>query len=182
MCRDPDLGGGCCWGLGRAAPPLDLRAGGRRGGGEGRDAGCGNGAGGRAERAGGRTGRARREEDGAVPAFFLHASSASISCVWGGGGGRGEYRVSSGGVLGQELLFGPKAYGLARRHTAPVLVSVENEISESRQCYPGSLHCQSARLLDILLTRRALAGSQLEARVCMDILAQVRAQMELVQG
>ena len=80
-------------------------------------------------------------------------------------GGRGEYRVSSGGVLGQELLFGQKAYGLARRHTAPVLVSVENEISESRQCYPGSLHCQSARLLDILLTRRALAGSQLEARV-----------------
>ena len=100
----------------------------------------------------------------------------------GGKGGRGEYRVSSGGVLGQELLFGPKAYGLARRHTAPVLVSVENEISESRQCYPGSLHCQSARLLDILLTRRALAGSQLEARVCIDILAQVRAQMELVQG
>ena len=96
--------------------------------------------------------------------------------VWGGRGGRGEYRVSSGGVLGQELLFGPKAYGLARRHTAPVLVSVENE------CYPGSLHCQSARLLDILLTRRALAGSQLEARVCMDILAQVRAQMKLVQG
>ena len=103
--------------------------------------------------------------------------------VWGGRGGpRGEYRVSSGGVLGQELLFGPKAYGSARRHTAPVLVSVENEISESRQCYPWSLHCQSARLLDILLTRRALAGSQLEARVCMDILAQVRAQMKLVQG
>ena len=99
-----------------------------------------------------------------------------LGVITSGEGGRGEYRVSSGGVLGQELLFGPKAYGLARRHTAPVLVSVENE------CYPGSLHCQSARLLDILLTRRALAGSQLEARVCMDILAQVRAQMKLVQG
>jgi len=58
-----------------------------RAGGGGGGAGGGNGAGGRAERAGGRTGRARREEDGAVPAFFLHASSASISCVWGRGGG-----------------------------------------------------------------------------------------------
>ena len=80
--------------------------------------------------------------------------------VWGGRGGRGEYRVSSGGVLGQELLFGPKAYGLARRHTAPVLVSVENEISESRQCYPGSLDCQSARLLDIFLLVRGDSGEE----------------------